>query len=195
MGQYISNIFENNYNQNSNYKINSNSIPKIYLKANARIYNNEGTMIHGDIKFAQDLEGNVYVYGDLYGLPPGKKGFHVHQNNNPGECCSLNGLGGHYNPFNKQHGPRTIMYMGKEIINHDRHVGDLGNIIVKPDGTAKFKFVDNLLKLDGEYSIMNRSVIIHEDEDDLGFGNHSDSKTTGHSGKRQFYGIISKINN
>ena len=38
--------------------------------------------------------------------------------------------------------------------------------------------------------IIGRSIIIHEDEDDLGLGNFEDSKTTGHSGKRIACSVI-----
>jgi Cu-Zn family superoxide dismutase len=32
--------------------------------------------------------------------------------------------------------------------------------------------------------LWGRSLIVHADEDDLGLGEHDDSKTTGHSGAR-----------
>ena len=38
--------------------------------------------------------------------------------------------------------------------------------------------------------ILGRSVIIHEDEDDLGLGTFEDSKTTGHSGARIACSVI-----
>jgi len=38
--------------------------------------------------------------------------------------------------------------------------------------------------------ILGRSIIIHQDEDDLGLGNHEDSKTTGHSGARIACSVI-----
>ena len=38
--------------------------------------------------------------------------------------------------------------------------------------------------------ILGRSIIIHEDEDDLGLGNFEDSKTTGHSGARIVCSLI-----
>ena len=52
------------------------------------------------------------------------------------------------------------------------------------------KFVDKEVKLRGKYSVIGRSIVIHEDPDDLGKGNHKDSKTTGHAGKRIACGII-----
>lgn len=187
MGQNISN-FSNVTEENKSYTV--PTIPKITNRAIVKVLSNDFKKVHGFIKFAQDTDGNVHVNGDLKDLPPGIKGFHVHESATPGECCSLNGLGGHYNPFNKEHGARIVMKNGKEVVNHERHMGDLQNIIVKSDGTAKFKFTDSILKLDGPYNIIGRSVVIHADEDDLGLGGHKDSKTTGHSGKRIAWGVI-----
>lgn len=41
---------------------------------------------------------------------------------------------------------------------------------------------------------MGRSCVVHAGEDDLGEGNHSDSKTTGHSGARVACGVIGLTN-
>ena len=51
--------------------------------------------------------------------------------------------------------------------SEDRHVGDLGNINTE-DGHAIVSIADLQAKLSGENSIMNRSIVIHEGEDDLG---------------------------
>ncbi len=67
--------------------------------------------------------------------------------------------GGHFNPFNKHHGAPS---------DEERHVGDLGNIEAKPDGTAEFDMHDHLVKLIGPYSVIGRSMIVHADRDDLG---------------------------
>ena len=40
------------------------------------------------------------------------------------------------------------------------------------------KISDKLIKLRGKYSVIGRSIVVHEDEDDLGLGDHSDSLTT-----------------
>ena len=37
-----------------------------------------------------------------------------------------------------------------------------------------------------------RTLIVHEDEDDLGLGSFEDSKTTGHAGKRIACAIIGR---
>jgi len=38
--------------------------------------------------------------------------------------------------------------------------------------------------------VIGRSIVVHEDEDDLGRGGHTDSKITGHAGARLACGII-----
>lgn len=193
MGQNNSNLVEISTEKTS-YKKNKiqqiTNIPKITKRAITKVLSNDLKKTHGIIKFAQDIEGNVHVHGELEGLPSGIKAFHIHESATPGECCSLSGLGGHYNPFNKEHGGRTIIQNGKEVINHNRHYGDLGNIIIKPDGTSKFKFTDSILKLDGPYNIIGRSIVIHGLPDDLGLGGHKDSKVNGHAGSRIAWGVI-----
>lgn len=67
-------------------------------------------------------------------------------------------LGPHFNPFGKSH----------ESPNSDeRHVGSLGNIT--SDGSvATFHIEDSLVQVMGPFSVIGRSVIIYENEDDLG---------------------------
>jgi len=69
-------------------------------------------------------------------------------------------------------------------------VGDLGNVVVKEDGEADFTIDDKLVSLFGDHTVLGRAVVVHADEDDLGRGNASDSKTTGHAGGRLACGII-----
>ena len=44
------------------------------------------------------------------------------------------------------------------------------------------KISDKLIKLRGKYSVIGRSIVIHDDPDDLGIPDNSDSHTTGHAG-------------
>lgn len=73
-----------------------------------------------------------------------------------------------------------------------RHVGDLGNINVNSDGTAKvdIRIDAKKLSLVGPKSIVGRTLVLHEGEDDLGLGTFPDSKTTGHAGGRLGCGVI-----
>lgn len=145
----------------------------------------DDTKVLGYIYLDELDNGKIHIHGELAGLTSGKHAMHIHEKGNPTTCCSK--LGDHYNPFNKTHGDRkSIDIYG----NRQRHVGDLGNISVKGDGTCKFSFEDDLVKINGQYSVLGRSIVIHENEDDLGLTNHPDSKKTGNSGKRIAYGII-----
>ena len=72
----------------------------------------------------------------------------------------------------------------------NRHVGDLGNVMADKTGKATFSFSDSQISLFGKNSILGRSLVIHELEDDLGKGGHHDSKTTGHAGGRIACGVI-----
>lgn len=55
---------------------------------------------------------------------------------------------------------------------------------------AKFSFKDSIIKLTGDRSIVGRSVVVHEKEDDLGRGGNADSKKTGNAGGRVACGVI-----
>jgi len=155
----------------------NNYIKKAY-KAVAQIRTHDDKQIIGYLEF-NEIDGLTYISGELNGLSTGEHGMHIHEKGDPRKCCSS--LGDHYNPFNKTHG---------NIIDIERHVGDLGNIIVDENGKCMVSLVDNQIKIAGPYSIIGRSIIIHENKDDLGKGVNQDSKKTGNSGKRIAYGII-----
>jgi len=117
---------------------------------------------------------------NINGLKPNSShAFHIHETGDLRDGC--NSLGGHYNPFNKNHGgPRS----------KDRHVGDLGNITSDKNGIVKRNMTNDLIKLSGKYSVLGRGFVIHEGKDDLGKGCHTDSLTTGHAGARIACGVI-----
>lgn len=129
--------------------------------------------IQGYVTFHQEPGQQVSLQGSITNLPPGLHGFHVHEYGDLTDGCTS--AGAHYNPFGKNHGAPY---------DEDRHVGDLGNIDADNSGSAIFGFTDRELQLNGELSIIGRSLVVHEDKDDLGRGNFSDSLTTGHSGSR-----------
>ena len=111
-------------------------------------------------------------------LKNGYHGIHIHKYGD--ERKKASSLCDHYNPLGKQHGGRT----GK-----NRHAGDLGNVYFNENEMCHEKFIIEGLNLTDLYG---RSIVIHQDEDDLGKGNLPDSKTTGHSGARTLYGIIGR---
>ncbi|KAJ1918087.1 Superoxide dismutase [Cu-Zn] [Mycoemilia scoparia] len=134
----------------------------------------------GVVFFNQEQpEAPVTVTGALEGLTPGQHGFHIHEfGDNTNGCTSA---GPHFNPHKKTHGAPT---------DEERHVGDLGNIEVGSDGKAAIKFDDKLISLFGAHSIVGRSIVVHEEVDDLGKGGHELSKTTGNAGGRFACGVI-----
>lgn len=135
---------------------------------------------NGPVKFKVEIEG----------ISPGKHGFHIHRRGN--EMNGAHSMCDHFNPTSKTHG---------DINKKESHVGDLGNIEshlveiftdkgVITTGIVITQFIANKVRLSGKNSVFGRSLIVHEDEDDLGEGGFEDSLTTGHSGKRILWGII-----
>jgi len=152
--------------------------------------NNPG--IKGHIEFIEQ-KNNMIVKVKVEGLNPGNHGIHIHTKGNLLEGCST--LCSLFNPYNTNHGAR-------ENNKENRHVGDLGNIQADKHGKVDIKFTDKLIKLNGKCNIIGRSVVIHEDEDDLGIGGldnnsniidikkNNESKKTGNAGKRIACGVI-----
>ena len=146
--------------------------------------------IQGTIRFIENGK-NTLIDIDIIGLPPGYHGFHIHEAGDLTDQCSS--ACKHFNPHNQVHG-------GPD--SRIRHVGDLGNIYANSKGICKTTMQDNRIKLKGINNIIGRSVVIHEDEDDLGKGGLSDdgeiinlkqreeSLKTGNAGKRIACGVI-----
>lgn len=133
-----------------------------------------GNDVNGVVRFFQTEEG-VRIIAEVYDLAPNTAhGFHIHQY---GDCSALDGTsaGGHFNPFDAQHG-------GPD--SEDRHVGDLGNIMVDENGFGQIDVVDPMLSFDGPASIIGRGIIVHAGEDDL------ETQPTGAAGARLSCGVI-----
>lgn len=144
----------------------------------------------GNIEFEVDGKHTI-IRLNLEGFPPGKHGFHIHEAGDLTDNCVT--ACAHFNPDNKNHGGP---------LSKERHVGDLGNIVVNKNGICKQTFTDSKIKLKGKNNIIGRCVVIHEDEDDLGKGGldknnniidyevHKESLKTGNAGKRIACGVI-----
>ena len=138
-----------------------------------------GGQISGFCFFEQASNGGpTRAYGTIQGLPDGLHGFHIHEWGDLTNGCTS--AGAHYNPDNSNHGGLTTPV---------RHVGDLGNLNVI-GSEVTFDFVVPDLNIIGPYSIIGRSLIIHQDPDDLGMTSNPLSKTTGNSGARIACSVI-----
>jgi Cu-Zn family superoxide dismutase len=132
-----------------------------------------GSKVSGQVVFTKQADG-VEIAAELTGLAPGEHGFHVHEF---GDCSMMDGTcaGGHFNPTGAPHG-------GPD--SEKRHVGDFGNIKADASGKATYKRVDKLITLNGDHSIIGRSIIVHAKADDL------KTQPSGDAGARVGCGVI-----
>jgi Cu-Zn family superoxide dismutase len=135
---------------------------------------------HGLVHMEEtEPQGPVKFMVDIRGATKGKHGFHVHKSGNmihaPQSLCE------HFNPTGATHG---------NLNTKNSHVGDLGNIYFDDKNICQVSFIAKRVRLRGKRSIIGRSLIVHEKEDDLGRGDVPESKTTGNSGGRLFFGVI-----
>ena len=133
----------------------------------------KGSGVRGVVTF-EAVENGVRVVADLTGLVPGKHGFHIHEF---GDCSAEDGssAGGHFNPAGMPHSMPS---------SDKRHAGDMGNIEAEGDGKAHIDYVDAVMTLSGEHSIVGHAVIVHEKEDDM------KTQPTGNAGARVACGVI-----
>ena len=135
--------------------------------------------VSGDVIFIQRDDGKCDVRCRLIGFSPqlwGQKvGMHIHQYGDISSGKGCASVGSHYNPLGRDHGG----HQGK-----DRHVGDLGNIAIRKDGSCWSVIKGAEINLGGRYGVVGRGLVIHAHPDDLGRGGDNESLKTGHSGER-----------
>ena len=129
--------------------------------------------ISGFIKISQKSKHESTKFSvNISGLKPnGLHGFHIHEKpivNKNDLYKTCDSCGGHYNPTNNDHG---------SIFNKDnglnRHVGDLiNNIKADSKGVCIIDFWDEQAVLIPSkkypYTIVGKSIVIHDGTDDLG---------------------------
>jgi len=141
-------------------------------KAVANLQPSSGSQVKGVVTFTK-MGDDVQVVADVENLKPGKHGFHIHEK---GDCSAADAAsaGAHFNPTQKHHGGP---------MNLDHHTGDLGNIEANASGKAHLDWKGKL-SFTGKDSIIGRSVVVHEKEDDL------KTDPSGNSGARLACGAI-----
>jgi superoxide dismutase, Cu-Zn family len=122
----------------------------------------------------------VNIRVDVHNLPPGVHGIHVHQNPKC-EGPAFTTAGPHFNPAGKHHGLQNP---------EGPHAGDMENITIATDGTAKATVVATGVSMGtGSNSIFTNggtALVIHADQDDM------KSDPAGNSGARIACGVIQK---
>jgi Cu-Zn family superoxide dismutase len=112
---------------------------------------------------------------NVTGAPPGEHGAHIHET---GDCSAADAAsaGGHWNPMMHDHG------MPSAAVSH---LGDLGNLTVKADGTGTLtiKKAEWTIEDGGDHDVMDKAIVIHEKVDDFG-------QPTGNAGGRIGCGVI-----
>lgn len=148
--------------------------------------------IYGYVLFTETENSKVQVKVDLFKKMPSEDktfvdtstkesfhGFHIHASGDLrrgcDSCCK------HYNPKNKTHGG---------LFDENSHAGDLGNIRFDEKGNCKDYFETNKFTVQ---EILGRSIVIHENPDDLGLGTgeyREESLKTGNAKKRICCAVI-----
>lgn len=125
-------------------------------QAQAKIQSATGTKLAGDARLVED-DGAVVIVVDVEDAPPGPKGIHIHER---GDCSDPKGksMGEHFAPNHARHG---FPHEG------ERHLGDLGNITIGPDGKGhlEIKVMKASLEPGGPTSFVGKAIIVHEAED------------------------------
>lgn len=138
----------------------------------------EGSAVLGAVRL-EETEDGLKITAQFFNCPPGKHGFHIHENGSCGEEGKA--AGGHYNPEGTPHG--LVLKDGFS----KAHAGDFGNVEIGSDGAGETQMTIPGLHLTGtEHNVAGKAFILHEKEDDLG-------QPTGNAGGRIGCGMIKVI--
>ena len=147
--------------------------------AMAELKNAKGEVV-GKVRLAGRGGEGVRITGEVSGLTPGDHGIHIHMT---GKCEAPDfaSAGGHFNPTGAKHSLNT----------QGGHAGDLGNLKVESDGTAKIDMtVPGVMMRGTEANSLFKeggtALVIHANADDL------KSDPAGNAGGRVACGVISR---
>jgi len=145
----------------------------------AKLDSKGGSQVRGEIKFTQ-VGSRVRIEGEVTGLAPGPKGFHIHEK---GDCSAADATsaGGHFDP----QGPKNWSTRHGGPYTAERHAGDLGNIVFDQNGKAAVNMMVGGIAVDsGPIGILGRAAVVHFQADDL------KTDPTGDAGARAACGVI-----
>jgi Cu-Zn family superoxide dismutase len=113
-----------------------------------------GNNVTGTVMLIQtDPTGPTRVVAHLTGLDGNPHGFHIHEFGDVSSPTAT-AAGGHYNPLNVHHAIPPFPV---------RHIGDMGNIVYyDQSGDAWYDYTNDMIDLDGEYSVIGRAIIVHQ---------------------------------
>ncbi|PIK41421.1 hypothetical protein BSL78_21719 [Apostichopus japonicus] len=156
--------------------------------------------VKGVVRMTQVDERKCIIEGTLDGLRPGSHGVAIHEFGDISDGC--NSCGGHFNPFNSEHGgPSAIQRQCcTRIIDEQEYSLFMFTSFVSMSETsvisvllkmvrARFRIENDQLKV---WDVIGRSFVVHEREDDLGQGETPQSKIDGNSGPGLACGIIAR---
>lgn len=134
--------------------------------------------LEGTATFVQVNDGDTTLTLEVSGAPPGEHGAHIHE---VGDCSAedASSAKAHWNPESHKHGEPS----------GESHLGDLGNLTVKADGTGTLTLKKagwNIIENDtgeGEGNVIQKAVVIHGAVDDF-------TDPAGNSGPRIGCGVI-----
>ena len=126
--------------------------------------------------YTGEEEDTVLIKLTIDGLTPGSHGMHLHDGRGP--TCDDAGV--HLQHEGQVHGGP----LNKDSPN--RHRGSLGNVLADSRGVVRGEITANLTVAE----CIGRTLVVHENEDDLGLGGTDVSRENGTSGKRLLGGLV-----
>jgi Cu-Zn family superoxide dismutase len=133
-----------------------------------------GPGVRGIVQFEANGPEQVRVVADVEGLAPGEHAYHLHVF---GDCSSPDGesAGTHFNLRGSSMNPPEDIA---------RITGDLGVLVADESGRAHAESVIEGVTMQGGYTILGRSVIVHEK------GNDHSQPPMGAAGGRVACGVV-----
>jgi Cu-Zn family superoxide dismutase len=123
-------------------------------RASTNLETTSATELQGTATFEETADG-VSIVLNVEHAKPGKQAVHVHE---LGDCSDIAGksMGEHFAPDYKEHAlPQQ---------QEERHLGDLGNIVIDKEGKGTLEIVAPRasLKPNDSHSFLGKALVVHE---------------------------------